>query len=619
MKRKILNLLLVAFFFTSCIFVPGDKKPVDKPGDNPNSNMVDVTFINQSEFPVNIYTNVNPVNGEITCTVPANDKLVKKMLPSQDETGSAFYIEYLIPVGNIDIPYWTKQETTGWKTAVVSADGKTQIIIDKLDECRTKSTYIILENNTSSDIRLNNGSSMLHKAGTNDYYINKGTVGVYEAKDPKYSVYDAIDIDVNNLSYLEIIVNSQAIDFKFPKLEIGNIYTFSVTSDENGKTSAVLKAVTPFNIDTRNKIWSEDDERLINPCMRTSVVGQIYVLGTDKNDNNRIILEKRDEYGNWQEGLSFYVQSENAKSTTVLDFAEQTDGNIVFLAEVEYASGSRKHFIACYNFESQETSWQFSLEDNCYFRDDSKNKLVLLEDNKVLVVGGMYEFIDEDNIDYSYYAALIDAQNKTKTRYVSSEKSRNKERLFSSAYYNRTSNEIYICGWKDWDSEYNELTHAGEIWKFDENLENKELVFSKEKTLLFCIDGNSTNYVVCGEYAETKGNLKGLYITSKMIEDNADPVIHVNVGMGGICWFNQLCQYDNKVVLCGINESVSKQFPFVVAYDYNGNKLWENLSYIKYKDAMNIIPNSIGTYIIQLGDGKTVHYVSADLLGNEAE
>ena len=59
--------------------------------------------------------------------------------------------------------------------------------------------------------------------------------------------------------------------------------------------------------------------------------------------------------------------------------------------------------------------------------------------------------------------------------------------------------------------------------------------------------------------------------------------------------------------------------PFVVAFDFDCNILWENTAFTRYTNALSIIPNSIGTYMIQLGkdNQSTVHYVNANLLGNE--
>ena len=45
-----------------------------------------------------------------------------------------------------------------------------------------------------------------------------------------------------------------------------------------------------------------------------------------------------------------------------------------------------------------------------------------------------------------------------------------------------------------------------------------------------------------------------------------------------------------------------------------------NLSFSDYTDALNIIPNTIGTYMLQLsGKNGIIHYVNADLLGNEVK
>ena len=77
------------------------------------------------------------------------------------------------------------------------------------------------------------------------------------------------------------------------------------------------------------------------------------------------------------------------------------------------------------------------------------------------------------------------------------------------------------------------------------------------------------------------------------------------------------------IVLCGKScadyAGEENPLPFVVCFDNNGNKRWANHSFADYKDAKNIVPNAIGTYVLQLvnSENNKISYMSADLLGNE--
>ena len=88
------------------------------------------------------------------------------------------------------------------------------------------------------------------------------------------------------------------------------------------------------------------------------------------------------------------------------------------------------------------------------------------------------------------------------------------------------------------------------------------------------------------------------------------------------CYFSQMCCYKNKIILAG---KASKDFegnenplPLIAAFDRSSDALlWENTSFSEYDSVGAIIPNAINTFTVQLHTNSTLHYVSADLLGNE--
>jgi hypothetical protein len=75
------------------------------------------------------------------------------------------------------------------------------------------------------------------------------------------------------------------------------------------------------------------------------------------------------------------------------------------------------------------------------------------------------------------------------------------------------------------------------------------------------------------------------------------------------------------IVLCGTaseDQSGEKNpVSIVAAFGKEGKQLWENTGSSSYKNALSVIPNNIGTYIIQMeaSQGSAIHYASADLQG----
>jgi hypothetical protein len=333
---------------------------------------------------------------------------------------------------------------------------------------------------------------------------------------------------------------------------------------------------------------------------------------------------------------------------------------VVILCNQIFGTGnnlSENYVIVCYDFATKTPKWyqmipssvKVSEEDKSYylyvFRNDSKNKLIQIGENKFICVGAYdhYAFDAEGELDYDrlHYmimyvdgtttdskGAVVSGSFKTIISKDYTDLAEGIERNLTSAYFDGT--DLFICGYDNWKPADYSTTHVGKIWKVSpsdieagKDVFENSVVYSSENCLFFSIDGTGKNYVVCGEYKDTGKVLKGCHVTSGMIKADASckPIPYTVPGKQS-CWFNQLCQYGSKIVLCGkaaaSMDGKDSPLPFVVAYDSNGNKLWENLSFTNYTSALNIIPNTIGTYMLQLqGKSGIIHYVNADLLGNE--
>ena len=688
MKRIFFLVAIFSFLFSSCIFVNDNS---GQEPDNPpvNENTALVTFENKSKFDVNIYLGSNPYIGAVSCTVPASStNYSKSFIISKDQSiGDVFYIEYLIKIGNAVFPYWTHEASSGWKSQIIKKDGNNKIIIDELTKCESKSAYLLIENNTDSEVRVNKADTPLKPLASDEALISKGNCGVYEVS--PLSIYKPADINLGYLNGIKIkvdVTNELSLPVSNTEVVAGNVYTISVNKengDKTGKISASLKAITPFNIDTQRKIWSLDNS-IFTPeyatVMRPSFDKKsTLVMGTVASEKQKIGIARIDEYGNYSTSDDNFIafnEYKNHLRTEIIDFLEQQDNSIVMLCKQifddsktgeGYYSGAENYVFACYDFVAKSLKWYKSIASNAElpdgsfylfnFRPDTKNKLVQIGDNKFVCVGAYNRYDDYDHLHYMLLC--IDGNDINENKVVNetgfktiissdySDLDAGKERLASSAYFDGT--DLYICGYDNWDAPAknhdgysDDIIHTGKIWKTNLdaldsgafNFSDENLIYSHDNCLFFSIEGSGEgtvlNFVVCGEYKDTGKLLKGCYVTSSMIasDSSCNPVLYT-VPEKNHCWFNQLCQYGNKIVLCGTaaskRDGSENPLPFVVAFDRQGNKLWENLTYSSYTSALNILPNTIGTYTLQLGNDKNgndkdnkIHYVNADLLGNEA-
>lgn len=688
MKKIIFIFSFVFLLFFSCVVNNNqteiqisdnpEQKETPNSGESKKSSII---IKNQSQFDVNIYIDVSPYyNVSPTYTVNKGANYNCQLLPS-DETGYTVYIEYLIDIGNAKFPYW---DINNSKDLIVQENNSAELIIDSLEKCESKSAYFYIENNTSTDIYLLNGMSYVRPTAQENYLISSGKSAVYEVNE------ETSAISLGNYSQLKVYMGQKHCELPVTKetVQKGNIYTISISSDDSSAVSASLKAVTPFNIDTQNKIWSADNSMFktqrsdgsekkhsIPVCMRPSSDGKsTLVMGTNTRsftigtgDNTKRIttdlpgIIRVNEYGEYPKDGDFRTfffntnEAETLKRIEVIDFVEQNDGYIVMLLKRCFEDDFYDDYlIICYNFNAQDNQesikWYkvISPVENpqeykeLVFRKDTKNRLVKVGEDEYICVGACsyYEADSEEyvlqNRRYMLFYAngkLIGKNKNTDDGFkmiLSDDGSAaGTERILSSAYFD--GSDLYVCGYENWEPSGYTGTHTGKIWKSsiseikNGNFDFANCEYSKNYCLFFSIDGTGSDFGVCGEYyaKDDGGSLKGCYVTSRMLKENSscEPKLY-SIKDKSYCWFNQLCQYENKIVLCGkadmTMDGSNNPLPFVVAYDYDGNKLWENLSFTEYTDALNIIPNTIGTYMLQLeGKNGIIHYVNADLLGNE--
>ena len=565
-----------------------------------------VKLINNSQFKVKVFN--DSLRAEEICTLEQGESYCVDEVESA--SGTVYYLTYFIDVG-IEVPWY---DTNSVCYALPKANETVSSSIPTPQSMTTRNCYVVIENKSSETIIFKQGSSEL-------LFLTPNITGVAEIKSVYFGNFPSFDITrANNTS---IGLPSQITQF-----EAGYIYTISV------ENTAILKSIAPFNLDTKKQMWNFSDNSTFDNTFpitlreRKNISDGCLIMGTLANDNTSIGLKKLDKY-NSKNTLSTakltHDTNVTVKQSKVLDFVEQSDGSIVLLLQNTFASSNgleERTFIVCYDFSSKQIKWShiFSDTSKMMFRADSKNKLLCTTDGTIALAGSV---ITDDKM--KRYFAVLDATGQLKSWTSSdfTDISSGIETMFTSAWYDGT--DYYVCGYENCDFQYSSRTHKGIIYKFSSDLESVEKIYEQDNTLFLCIDGikgSEEKWYVCGEYLDSGKILKGCYLSSSLVKANSEPIKYATYSANKpYCYFTQICCYKNKIIVGGEASddfAGNNAIPLIVAFDCDSDKtMFENTSFSQYNKLGSIIPNEINTYIVQLLSSSDVHYVSADLLGNE--
>ena len=305
------------------------------------------------------------------------------------------------------------------------------------------------------------------------------------------------------------------------------------------------------------------------------------------------------------------------------------DGATVILLENKYEEDNTEktvQMLLCYDFENKTLRWSNIFRNQMIFRYDSRNKLICTSNGKIALAGAVIkpETTDANNLKvYRCFSVFEEKENTILEKsYISPDGtniSEGVETIFTSVFYDGT--DFYVCGYDNCDFKYSDRIHRGIVWKFNEELTESEKIYECDNVLLFCIDGIGNTWYACGEYCDTGKILKGCYVTTDGENYKFIKYSEASTNLP-YCYFTQMCCYENKIILSGKASNNSEvrndTIPLIVAYNRSSDTpLWKNSSFKNYEDIGGMIPNSINTYILQLKTNSNLHYVSADLLGNE--
>ncbi len=626
MKKYILLIFLAFSILASCTNSTGAKTNESESSEQDVSDSLDdnktcLFLQNESQFKVTVYN--DSLRENALFTINPNDI---KQVPNDyltENTEAIFYITYFVDVG-LEIP-WSANDS--FVIASVQYGKSQTAIIHTPNSMPTSNCYVVLENNTDEEL--------VFKQGKGELYVNnENETTILEAG--KKTVYEIKSVYFENLpSFYISTVKGEIINLpqSINKFESGNIYSIIVSYQASKLTSA-LKAITPFNLDTTKQIWSFSDKTFLpeTAVMRecNNISDGFFIMGTLNNNQSEIGLKKIDRYNSGNTLNTVAISHDNSmtlEKSRVIDFAEMNDGSMAILLQNDYKNGNDNQIaqlLVCYDFSSKSLKWSYIFPDRMIFRTDSKNVIISTSDGKVAVVGAVVKKDKNDCFCMHRYISVFynDGSGKTNiSTYISKDYtnlSDGVETIFSSAWYD--GKDFYACGYDNCDFNYTqERKHKGIIWKFSSDLSSKEMIYECENALFFSLDGINEKWYACGEYCDTGMILKGCYISSEILEDNKTIIKYTLVNYP-YCAFSQLFCYEDKIILAG---KASKDFagidsplPIILAYDLNSNILiWENTNLINYTSIQGIIPNAIGTYIVQLCKDSKLCYISADLLG----
>ena len=590
-----------------------------------------INFKNNSAYSVAIYYNDNPnYNDSIFATVNANTE--KKVELNDNIIGeSTFYFVYNFDLGNGEavFPYFSSDSSINHKSAKIIENTITTITIDNITKCKTKSAFLLLENQTTSDIYIKVGNIIIEPYNASDKLVAQSHCAVYPIGGENG------DFELEAVSLAKICVNSKEIDLPEIDYEAGKIYSVVVSNDE-----ATLKSISPFDVDTQRQIWTSEPilSKYTVDCVRGAydVSDGSFFAGAVKNRSSTFYIQSFDVYGNPKKSGEFTILESDVVSVSVIDALQCSDKEyLLLLRGYTDSSDSDSYptnsffYLGKFNINTNDSkivnltgfvqdAQGLSFENFYFYGNLVKGAICEISSSKFSVCGSVFDLDGKMH----YFAAIADFSSDSpeiSSHWVSDDFcEENVLRTLASSYFDGTN--LYACGFNDFDGKYSTLVHKGVIFKFNSDLSSHEEIRSIEKSLFFGIVGKNGKYYVCGEAmgAASNNDLYGCFLSSDKISES--PVKFSSTKKNA--WFTQINFTNYGLVMCGVNsedtagEITSDADGILVCVSSSGEKLWEN-EYSSYYRVVSMAENKIGTQVLHLKTKTgTNKIVSTDLLGN---
>lgn len=235
--------LTVIFGLSACDIRGNSEKDPEPPPVITKDGNTFLKIQNNTGYAVNVYIETPPLYGNTSNAlwrIDKNASAQRELQPTPEwENGTTLYFEYLIPVGNVVIPYYPNS-TEYVKIKRLTEDQVNIQEVPNLGNTKTDSIFILIQNNSRDTIWFQQGPMTWNPYGSTLRDIPAGNDGVI--------VFGGNISSLNNCTIGDLTRRN----FPDTTLEKGKIYTFIY----DGTGSPGLFLVEYFDPDMAKNVWS---------------------------------------------------------------------------------------------------------------------------------------------------------------------------------------------------------------------------------------------------------------------------------------------------------------------------------------------------------------------------
>lgn len=297
MRIKFLFILFCSICVLSCKF---ENPNAECGNDNQVSENYYVNFINNSSYSVSVYLSNSRTPENFFVEIPANSQEKKELIFLGEETRT-FYFVYNLNFGikDFSFPYYNDKSL---KNISITKNEINKCIIDEVIITEKDLSFILLENNTTSDIYLLSGTYEIKPYKSDDKFVRTGCKAGYIVGNLKLPLDDLDNIEIDDLDNIEIVTNGEIKKISdFPKFDykFGFVYVISCFDD-----GAVLTSINHLDKSEHNFSYQIDDEFHFESC-------SICEFETEP-ENHKFSLLQVDDINHWYTCICG-LENENSK------------------------------------------------------------------------------------------------------------------------------------------------------------------------------------------------------------------------------------------------------------------------------------------------------------------
>jgi len=621
-KKSIIIGLLATLIFIAC---PNEitQEPIPEPAPDGKTYL---KIENKTQYAVNVYINDPPfydAPAETLRHVTAWGSEQWELQPTEEgKNGETLYFEYLIPIGNVVIPYYPN-DTDYIKIQKLEKGMINTKEVPSLGSAKSDSIFILIKNNSNDTVWFQQSFMTLYPRGSSVRDILPGSDAVF--------VFSPINTSLNNCT----IGNLTRHNFPATTLEKGKVYTYIY----DGKTAPSLFLVEHFDPAMAKNVWCIPTSTVYN---RSLTVG--YFSPRQNPANGYIMLGNinKDNYyaydGNIKSSPYFahiardgsiieerIIPFPNSKNQYLIASILEDAGKYIFLGQMLH-NGENTPFIGSFNSNFVPNYYYDGFDSDI---ETDTEILNTWSDGKLVRIGnGKYGIlcnIENKDGGLTAYLAIVTETTFDEVEHHELWRSSmfgNSE--FMNMMYDEAHNMFIVIVYENDPDEncvifFIDAVNGSE--KFPRITQNK---FYYEKIIKI---GN--NYYVAGGYenmfGKTEGVLDKLDPATGQLEWKTDPKRFPSVDGSGSLTIWNLFEDNDKLILSGVSNvthgNTENCKPWLCAYDITtGQNIWEQCyddpkynNYVVY----SAYSNGIGSYILELCSYESLQslLVSTDLMG----